>query len=71
MRVGDYVEHFTAERARRAVKDLTALAPKTARVERDGQEVEVPVGQVPPDEIVVVRPGDSIPVDGEVLSFVS
>ena len=36
MRVGDYAEHFTTERGRRAVKDLMALAPQTARVERDG-----------------------------------
>jgi P-type Cu+ transporter len=68
MRVGDYAEHFTTERARRAVKDLTALAPQTARVERDGREVEVPVSQVKIGETVIVRPGEKIPVDGEVLS---
>ena len=67
MRVGDYAEHFTTERARRAIRDLSALAPKMARVERGGDEVEVPLAEVQPDEIVVVRPGDSIPVDGEVL----
>src|SRR5512140_2264448 len=38
MRVGDYAEQFTTERARRAVKDLTAMAPQQARVERDGAE---------------------------------
>ncbi len=68
MRVGDYAEHFTTERARRAVRDLTAMAPKMARLERGGQEIEVPVGDVRPGEIVVVRPGESIPVDGEVLA---
>jgi Cd2+/Zn2+-exporting ATPase/Cu+-exporting ATPase len=68
MRVGDYTEKFTTERARRAVKDLTALAPRTARVERDGGEVEVPVTQLSKDEIVVVRPGEKIPVDGIVIS---
>ena len=68
MRVGDYAEHFTTERARRAVKDLTALAPLTARVERDGQEIELPVSDVKIGETVVVRPGEKIPVDGEVLS---
>lgn len=67
MRVGDYVERFTTERARRAVKDLTALAPQTARVERDGVEVELPVGQVQVGEVVIVRPGEKIPVDGEVV----
>ncbi len=67
MRVGDYTEKFTTERARRAVKDLTAMAPQTARVERSGSEVEIPIGQVHLGEVVVVRPGETIPVDGEVL----
>lgn len=68
MRVGEYVETFTAERARQALKELTALAPRTARVEREGAEVEVPVAQVWVGETVVVRPGETIPVDGEVIA---
>src|SRR3954451_9463856 len=68
MRVGDYAEHFTTERGRRAVKDLMALAPQTARVERAGVELEVPISQVRVGEIVVVRPGETIPVDGEVVA---
>ncbi len=68
MRVGDYVERFTTESARRAVKELTAMAPQTARVERDGIEVEVPVAEVRVGEIVIVRPGEKIPVDGEVIA---
>lgn len=67
MRVGDYVEGFTTERARRAVKDLTALAPPMARVERDGAEIELPASDVRLGETVVVRPGEMIPVDGEVV----
>jgi Cd2+/Zn2+-exporting ATPase/Cu+-exporting ATPase len=68
MRVGDYVEKFTTERARSAVKNLTALAPQMARVERDDEELEIPVDQVAVGEIVVVRPGEKIPVDGSVVS---
>ncbi len=68
MRVGDYVEKFTTESARRAVKELTAIAPQTARVERDGLEVEIPVKEVKIGETVIVRPGEKIPVDGEVVS---
>jgi len=68
MRVGDYVERFTAERARRAVRDLAALAPQTARVVRDEAEVEIPVEGVRPGETVIVRPGERIPVDGEVTN---
>ena len=68
MRVGDAVERFTTERARRAVKNLAALAPQTARVEQDGAEIELPVAQVRPGDLVIVRPGEQIPVDGEVVS---
>ena len=72
MRVGDYAEKFTAEGARRAVKELTALAPQTARVARFGdqgeEEVELPIAAVQIGDIVVVRPGELIPVDGEVLA---
>jgi Cd2+/Zn2+-exporting ATPase/Cu+-exporting ATPase len=67
MRIGDYVERFTADRARRAVRDLTALAPRTARVERDGTETEVLIGEVRIGETVIVRPGEQIPVDGDVI----
>lgn len=68
MRVGEYAESFTTEGARRAVKDLTAMAPQTARVERDGSEHELPIAEVGAGETVIVRPGEKIPVDGEVIS---
>ncbi len=68
MRAGDYAEGFTTERSRRALKDLTALAPQTARVERDGAELEVPIGAIRVGETVVVRPGERIPADGEVVA---
>ena len=68
MRVGDYAERFTTDRARRAVRDLTRMAPQTARVERAGEEREIPIGEVQVGEIVVVRPGGQIPVDGEVVA---
>lgn len=67
MRMADYVEAFTSERARRAVKDLTAIAPQTARVLRDTAEVDVPVTEVGIGEVVIVRPGEQIPVDGQVI----
>jgi P-type Cu+ transporter len=68
MRIGDYVEKFTTESARRALKELSALAPQTARVEQMGLEMELPIAQVKVGDIVVVRPGEKIPVDGEVIS---
>jgi P-type Cu+ transporter len=68
MRIGDFVENFTTESARRALKELTALAPQSARVERDGAEIEIPVSEVRLGEVVIVRPGERIPVDGEVIA---
>jgi len=67
MRVGDYAEQFTTGQARKAVRELTAMTPQTARVERDGLEEVIPVNEVQPGEIVIVRPGENIPVDGEVV----
>lgn len=68
MRMGEYTEHFTTERSRGALRTLTSLVPQTARVERNGEEIEIPATGVEVDEIVVVRPGERIPVDGEVIS---
>src|SRR6266704_2399927 len=54
MRVGDYAEHFTTERSRQAVKRLSALAPQTARVERDGVETVLPIQSVQAGDTVLV-----------------
>ena len=67
MRLGAYTESFTTESARRAVRDLTAIAPQKARVIRNGQETEILADQVLVGETVIVRPGEKIPVDGVVL----
>jgi P-type Cu+ transporter len=67
MRVGDYAERFTTEKSREALKNLTAMSPQTARVERDGAEIELAITQVNVGDVVIVRPGESIPVDGEVI----
>lgn len=68
MRIGDYIERFTTERARKAVRDLGNMAPQQARVIRNGVEVEIDLTDVTQGEIVVVRPGEVIPVDGEVVA---
>ena len=54
-----------------ALKSLMKLAPQTATVERDGAEREVPIAQVRKDDIFLVRPGESVPVDGVVLDGAS
>ncbi|WP_069805018.1 heavy metal translocating P-type ATPase [Thermogemmatispora onikobensis] len=68
MHVGKYSERLTSERSRQALKRLAALAPQQARVIREEEEQVIPVEEVAPGEIVVVRPGEAIPVDGEVVA---
>ena len=62
------LEHYALGRARNAIRALADLAPSTARVWRGEVLVDVPVEEVRPSEMVVVRPGDRIPVDGVVGS---
>jgi Cd2+/Zn2+-exporting ATPase/Cu+-exporting ATPase len=66
MRFADWLEDLTTERSRRALQQLVQLQPTTARVVRDRREVEVPVAAVAVGDVVAVRPGERIPVDGEV-----
>ncbi len=67
MRIGEAVERLTTEHARAALRSLLRLRPERGRVVRGSQEVEVPVEEIRPGEVVVVRPGERIPVDGVVL----
>ena len=67
MRLADWMENLTTERGRQAIKQLIALQPASARVIRDGQEFEVPLVQVVVGDVVLVRPGERIPVDGDVI----
>ena len=66
--VGKMLEAMSKGRTTNALKSLMRLAPEMARIERDGEEIEVPVGQVHVDDIYIVKPGDSIPVDGVVIA---
>ena len=66
--VGKMLEARSKGRTTDALKNLMKLAPQTATVERDGAEQTVPVAEVRSGDIFVVRPGESIPVDGVVLS---
>jgi Cu+-exporting ATPase len=67
MRLADYLESFAAVRARQAIRELIQQAPQVALVERDGTEREVPVEEVKPGDIVRIKPGGRIPVDGTVI----
>ncbi len=65
--MGRYLEARAKGRASRAIKNLIGLKPKTARILRDGQEVELPTDEVMPGDVVVIRPGEKLPVDGTIL----
>lgn len=69
--VGKMLEARSKGKTTDALKSLMRLAPKMAAVIRNGEELEIPVDQVRTGEIFVVRPGESIPVDGVVLEGIS
>ena len=64
---GRYVEETAKGRASQAIRKLLELGAKTARVIRQGQEVEIPIEDVQVGELVIVRPGEKIPTDGLIL----
>lgn len=66
--VGKYLEAVSKGRTTDAIKSLMDLAPKTACVIRDGKETVIPAEEVVKGDVFVVRPGESIPVDGRVIS---
>ncbi len=68
IRLGKFLEARAKGRTSDAIKKLMGLRAKTARVNRDGQEIAIPVEEVRAGDIVQVRPGETIPVDGVVLT---
>lgn len=67
IRVGKYLEARAKGRTSDAIKKLMGLRARTARIEREGHEMEVPVDDVSIGDFVLVRPGEKIPVDGVVV----
>ena len=68
---GKWMERRAKRSTTQAIEALTALRPELARVERDGAVVEVPAEAVGSGEVVLVRPGERVPVDGRILSGTS
>lgn len=66
--IGHALESATLNKTRSALAELVAVAPDVAVVMRDGEQVEVPAGQVRQDEIVLVKNGAKVPVDGQVVA---
>jgi len=69
--MGKILEARAKAKTSAAIEALMRLQPQTAQVERGGEIVELPVASLLPGDIVVVRPGEAFPVDGEVLAGVS
>lgn len=65
--LGNYFEAVSKGKTSEAIKKLMGLAPKTARIVRNDQEIEVAIDEVQVGDVVVVRPGEKVPVDGIVL----
>ena len=65
--VGKMLEAYSKGKTTNALKSLMQLAPKKATILRDGEEVSVPVEQVQIGDVFVVRPGESVPVDGVII----
>jgi Cu+-exporting ATPase len=66
--LGRYLETRAKGRASQAIKRLLTLGAKTAKVEREGAEIEVPIADLVVGDVMVVRPGEKVPTDGEIVA---
>lgn len=66
--VSGALESYTFDRARQSIRSLMEITPKVARVRRNGLEVELPVEKIRPGDILMVKPGEKIAMDGKVVS---
>jgi len=66
--LGKTLEAISKGKTSEAIKKLMGLRPKSARVLQDGKEIEIPVDEVEVGDILLVKPGEKIPVDGEIIS---
>jgi|GEM_PF-9161 len=65
--LGKSLEAVSKGKTSEAIKKLMGLAPKTATVIQDGKETEIPIDEVEIGDVILVRPGEKIPVDGEII----
>ncbi len=65
--IGKYLEHRTKGQTSEAIKKLIGLQPKSATILKDGVEIEIPIEEIEVGDVLVVRPGEKIPVDGIVI----
>ena len=65
--LGKYLEAISKGKTSQAIKKLMGLAPKTATIVRNGKELVIPIDEVIVGDIIIVKPGEKLPVDGEVI----
>lgn len=69
--LGKYLESVTKGKTSEAIKKLMGLAPKTATIERHGKNIEISIDEVEEGDIVIVKPGEKIPVDGVIIEGIT
>ncbi len=69
--LGKYLEAVTKGKTSEAIKKLMGLAPKTAIIFRDDKEIEISIDEVEVGDIIIVKPGEKMPVDGEVIEGIT
>jgi len=65
--IAEFLEEYAADKAKKSIGDLMHLAPETANVKRDGNELNLHVHEINRGDIVLIRPGEKIPLDGKVV----
>jgi Cd2+/Zn2+-exporting ATPase len=66
--IAESLEEYASENAERSIHQLLSLAPETARVKRPGREIELHVHEIGPGDVIVIRPGEKIPLDGKIIT---
>lgn len=69
--IAEFLETYAAERAKKSIASLIQLAPETATIRRNGKEVKIHVHDIEVGDIIIVKPGDRIPLDGVIFKGVS
>ena len=67
MLIAEYLDKLTMDKARRALDELIKLSPKSARIVKDGREIEIAIEEIRKGDTVIVKPGERIPVDGRII----